>query len=133
MKYFSYPINGKQFRFGLFCQGHPEDRSQERGPKCSWDLIEETIRLGLPDVVRVATLNKDLVLVNEELGHSVVLKLRFQNNTFIMIVKTVINEGKTSGCLKRTPRDQSLLELMPSNPNNDILRWFAVTIAIFFW
>lgn len=94
MKYFNYPINGEIYKFGLFCKGHPEDRSQERGPKCSWDLIGETIRAGLSDVVRVATLNKDLILVNEELGHSVVLKLRLQNNAFIMIVKTVINEGK---------------------------------------
>lgn len=94
MKYFNYPVNGRIYKFGVFCQGHPEERSQERGPKCSWDLIGETIRAGLPDVVRVATLNKDLILVNEKSGHSVVLKLRSQKNTFIMIVKTVINEGK---------------------------------------
>ena len=94
MKYFNYPVNGKIHKFGLFCQGHPEVRSKERGPKCSWDMIGETILAGLPDVVRVATLNKDLILVNEELGHSVVLKLRLQNNVFVMIVKTIINEGK---------------------------------------
>ena len=102
MKYFSYPINGAIYKFGLFCKGHPEDRSQERGPKCSWDLIGETIRVGLPQVVWVATENKkrsdkdqkDLILVNEALGHSVVLKLQIEKKTFVMIVKTVIDEGK---------------------------------------
>lgn len=111
MKYFSYPINGRTYNFGLFCQGHPEERAQERGPKCSWALIGETIRAGLPDVVRVATLNKDLILINEKLGHSVVLKLRLEKNVFVMIVKTVINEGKNLWVSKKNAQRSVIVQV----------------------
>ena len=102
MMKFNFDVEGKIRSFGLVCTDHSKDREIERARVCSFDKIGQTIRRGLPTVVRVATENKkrsnkdqkDLILINESLGHSVVLKIQIKNNCFVMIVKTVIDEAR---------------------------------------
>lgn len=97
----NYTLNGKKYTFGLIVKGHPEDRELERARKCSFELIGPTIFKALGDVVRIATSNKEhnehkeVLIVNEDEGHSVVLIPQLKEKSFvIMTVKTVIDKGK---------------------------------------
>lgn len=105
---FNYSINGKIYSFGLVCKGHAERREIERARKCSFDQIGQTIRSGLAAVVTNSTTGKDLILVNEDKGHTVVLNLQKVKETFIMTVKTVIDEGKNLWISKKH-RDSSII------------------------
>lgn len=89
-------FNFNNKKFDLIFRGHPEDRSIERAHKCSLDQIGPTLRAGLSAIAeRASSLKKDIVLVNEGMGHSVVL-MTFVNKLgeIVIIVKTVIDEAR---------------------------------------